>query len=115
MAEIIDISKTVVSYELPNSKDTEVFGPSFWAAFHDLANRVPCDGCRDHAKSFMVFWHDLVNLRKGAKLYDEKNFKEWLNRISELQEERKKRTDRKILALIAGITVAILLIVILRK
>jgi len=114
MPEPINISKDRVTYDLPKSKDTKVFGPDFWAAFHDLAKRVPCDECRDKAESFMVFFHDMVNVRVGKPVYDEKNFKTWVTYVSNLGEERKKRTDRKVLAFISAIVVSTLIIVIVK-
>lgn len=104
----------LVTYRLPKSKDTKVFGPEYWAAFHDLANRIPCDGCREDTNSFMVFWHDLVNIKTGKKVYDQKNFNEWIKRVDKLVEEKKKRTDRKILGFIAAVVVSILIVVIIK-
>lgn len=59
--------KINVAYELPLSVDGNVFGPVFWNAFHDIASKVPCSGCREEAESFMKFFHDLVNYRTGKK------------------------------------------------
>lgn len=75
---------TIVTYELPLSPDTSVFGPPFWQAFHDLANRVPCGTCRDKMSSFMVFAHDMVNFNLGKPVYDKKNFIFWIKLISQL-------------------------------
>jgi len=105
---------TSVTYELSNSKDTTTFGPSFWIAFHDLAKRVPCDGCREHAESFMVFFHDLVNVRKGVPIYNKDNYNKWIKRISELAEEKKKRTDRAILGFVAVVVIAILVVTLIK-
>lgn len=111
MASNIDI----VTYQLPTSKDTTVFGPAFWSAFQDLANRVPCDGCKDHAKSFVSFWHDLVNLHTGKPLFDKANFDKVMKQIQEVQGIRQKNVDRKILVGIAVVVVAILIIVAIKK
>lgn len=77
--------KTSVTYELETSPDPDVFGPSYWFAFHDLANRVPCINCRQEAESFIRFFHDLKNYELGKKVYDKKNFISWINKISKLK------------------------------
>lgn len=66
-----------VCYKLPNTTDPSKFGPDYWAAFHDLAHRVPCPGCRGFAEKFMVFFHDTVNLKTGKPIQDEQNFKQF--------------------------------------
>lgn len=77
--------KIKVTYELPTSVDGSVFGPSYWQAFHDLASKVPCGGCRQETESFIKFFHDLVNYRLGKQIYDKKNFIEVMNKISALK------------------------------
>lgn len=114
MAEILDISKNRVCYDLPNSKDTKIFGPVFWDAFHDLASRIPCDGCREESESFVKFWHDLKNYDLGKDIQYKDNFDKWLSKIEIVKGERQRNFDRKILAFIAGIVVATLIIVIVK-
>lgn len=111
MASNIDI----VTYQLPTSKDTTVFGPAFWAAFDDLAKRVPCDGCKDHAVSFVSFWHDLVNLHTGKPLYDKSNFDKVMAQVVAIQGQRQRNIDRKILVGIAVVVVAILIVVSIKR
>lgn len=114
MSTNIDISKTKVCYELPNSKDTTVFGPAFWDAFDDLAGRVPCDGCREHAKEFVSFWHDLVNLRTGKPLYDKSNFNKWMTQVNAIQKQRQDNVNRKILIAVAIVVVATFIITLIK-
>lgn len=114
MAEIIDISKTKVCYDLPNSKDTAIFGPAFWDAFHDLASRIPCEGCKAESESFVKFWHDLKNYDLNKPLEDRSNFNLWLDKIETVKGERKRNTDRYLLGFIA-IVVTVILVVVLIK
>lgn len=63
-------------FSLPTTSNTEIFGPAYWKAFHQLAHQVPCSGCRDFAEKFMVFFHDMVNIKLSRPIYDQKNFDE---------------------------------------
>lgn len=65
-----------ISYRLPTDVDPTIFGPKYWAAYHDLTSRIPCGTCREFAERFMIFFHDLVSLKLGKKLYDPVNFAE---------------------------------------
>lgn len=65
-----------ISYKLPTDTAPIVFGPKYWAAFHDLTSRVPCGTCREFAEKFMVFFHDTVNLKLSKPLFDPVNFSE---------------------------------------
>lgn len=71
-------------YELPLNPDTNVWGAKYWKAFHSIANRIPCSSCHDEAVSFVSFWHDVVNTKLGKKRYDEANFKQWTDKICEI-------------------------------
>ncbi len=59
---------------LSNDVDPSVFGPSYWNAFHTLADKVPCPSCQSFATKFISFFHDMVNLKTGKCLYDPANF-----------------------------------------
>lgn len=76
-----------VTYTLPTSVDTSVFGPAYWGAFHDLASRIPCIACREKMQSMMTFVHDYVNYRLGKQIYDKQNFINTLNEISKLKKQ----------------------------
>lgn len=78
MADSID----KVCYDLPTDKNPSVFGPVYWNAFHDLASRIPCDGCKEHAESFITYWHDLVNIHTGKPIYDQVNFDTWVDKTA---------------------------------
>lgn len=80
-----DNEKIKVAYDLPTSLEPFVFGPDYWFAFHDLARRIPCGGCKKEAESFLVFFHDYKNYELGKKIYDKKNFINWINKISKLK------------------------------
>lgn len=79
---IIQKHKNVACYYLPNSNDPKVFGPFYWKAFHDLANRIPCGDCRPEAQKFMVFFHDVINKKLGKPLFNQDNYTEVLNRLN---------------------------------
>lgn len=115
MAEVIDISKTKVCYELPNSIDPSIFGADFWAAFHDLASRIPCEACKVESESFVRFWHDLKNYDLNKPIGDRTNFNYWLQKIAVVKGERARKKDRVILSFIAAVVTAILIIVLIRK
>ena len=76
-----------ICYELPVTPETKVFGPKYWEAFHDLANRIPCGNCRQAGSSFMVFFHDLVNMKLGKPIYNKENFDGWVEKIKNLKVE----------------------------
>lgn len=61
-------------YSLPDNSDPSIFGPPYWAAFHDLAHKVPCPTCRTFAEKFMVFFHDVVNKKLDKPIYDKQNY-----------------------------------------
>lgn len=63
-------------YNLPDSPEPAIFGPSYWFAFHDLTHRIPCPSCRTFAEKFMVFFHDVVNRKLEKKVYDQQNYDE---------------------------------------
>lgn len=71
-------------YNLPGSADPTVFGPVYWNAFHDLAKRVPCPGCRSFAEKFISYFHDVVNVKLGKPLFDSANYNEMKLYISNL-------------------------------
>lgn len=74
-----------VCYTLPKDGAPEQWGPKYWTAFHDLAARVPCDGCREEARDFMTFFHDWVNQKTGKPIFDQANYDAWVAKISELK------------------------------
>lgn len=78
-------SKTVC-YDLPTTTNPEIFGPHYWAAFHDLGSRVPCPGCRGFAEKFLVFFHDTVNVKTGKPLYDKENFDQFTQMFCDIKE-----------------------------
>lgn len=65
-----------ISYRLPTDVDPTVFGPKYWEAYHNLTSNIPCGTCKEFAVRFMIFFHDVVNLKLGKPLYDPKNFAE---------------------------------------
>lgn len=65
-------------YNLPTDVNPAVFGPKYWAAFHNLAHKIPCSGCRDFAEKFMVFFHDVVNQKVGHPIYNRDNYNSML-------------------------------------
>lgn len=77
----------IVTFKLPNSKDTQVFGPKHWEARHYLDSIIPCSACRSHAMPLGVFVHDIVNLSTDKPLYDEANWKEHIKQINELNQK----------------------------
>lgn len=74
----------VVTFKLPNSKDTGVFGPRQWEARHFLDQLIPCSACREHAIPLGVFVHDIVNLSTGKQLFNKENWKEHVRLVNEL-------------------------------
>lgn len=71
-------NKEKVCYDLTKNPDPAVFGPQYWAAFHNLASRVPCGTCRGFAEKFMVFFHDVVNRKINHPIFDQKNYDEMI-------------------------------------
>lgn len=94
-----------ICYDLPTSVDTEIFGPKYWEAFHDLAHRIPCTGCREEAESFVRFWHDSVNKKLGKPIFDKQNYQLWLNKIT----KRNKINTAIIISLVAITIVSVLI------
>lgn len=77
-------------YVLPKNIDPDVFGPYYWKAFHNLADRIPCSLCKPYAQKFMIFFHDTVNKKLGKPLYDEKNYNEVLAELCSAQTQGTK-------------------------
>lgn len=69
-------------YVLPNNVDPNVFGPHYWKAFHNIADRIPCNLCKPFTQKFMIFFHDTVNKKLGKPLYDENNYNEMIKEIN---------------------------------
>lgn len=76
----------VLQYRVPTSVDPSVFGPAYWRSFHSMAGEVPCPSCRGFAEKFMVFFHDMVNLKTGKPLYDVANFNEFTALICQIRD-----------------------------
>lgn len=75
-------NKNKVCYELPVNKNPEIFGPYYWKALHNITDRIPCELCKPFAQKFMIFFHDVVNIKIGKPLFDPENYTEVLNEIS---------------------------------
>lgn len=73
-----------VTFYLPTNKPLDVWGPEYWRAYHEISNRIPCEECRRDAVPLMVFMHDIVNAKKGKKLYDPQNFKMWQDKVAKI-------------------------------
>lgn len=71
-------------FDLPTSVDPTVFGPKYWEAFHKLAAEVPCGGCRGFAEKFMVYFHDLVNLKTDKPIFDKATYEYFNKSIAKL-------------------------------
>lgn len=78
----------IVTFKLPNSVDTDVFGSKFWEARHKLAELTPCSICRTEAISHEIFFHDLVNLKTGKKVMYPENFDKWVKKICNADEKK---------------------------
>lgn len=77
----------IVTFKLPKNPNPDVFGPSYWKALHTLVEMVPCPACRYKAVPFMKFFHDVVNLNTGKKLFDEKNYNFWIDYFNKKKEK----------------------------
>lgn len=71
-------NKDKVCYVLPKTSDPKIFGPKYWAALHNITERIPCGSCRGFAEKFMVFFHDVVNAKLNRPLYDSSNYTEMM-------------------------------------
>lgn len=81
------MEKIKLKYEIPNSKDGNDFGPATWNALHDIVDNIPCGGCREHGKKFMMFFHDMVNYNLGKPIHDKANFLYFINEISKMNKK----------------------------
>lgn len=81
----------LMTLKLPNSMDTEVFGKKYWESLHAIAGNIPCSMCRNDAMPMMVFMHDLVNFKLKKDIYSEKNFKRWIDKVSEINTTLKSK------------------------
>lgn len=77
--------KSGTCFDLPTESDPSKFGPAYWKAFHTLAEKVPCGACKGFAVKFMVFFHDLVNLKLNKPIQDQANFDYFLTVFSDLK------------------------------
>ena len=85
----------ILTYRLPTSMDTEIFGPPFWSAIHSMASEVPCSICRNEWESFTSFGHDYVNFKLNKPIFSEENFSKWLKKLCDIKEEREKTKSEK--------------------
>lgn len=77
----------IVTFKLPNSGNTAVFGPRQWAARHYLDNIIPCSICREHAIPLGIFNHDIVNLSIDKPVFNRANWKEHVKIVNELDKK----------------------------
>lgn len=75
----------ILSFKVATSPVPDEFGPSYWKAFHGLAHDVPCPGCRGFAEKFIIFFHDIVNLKTGKQLYDPQNYNEMQTLLQQIR------------------------------
>lgn len=80
----------ILTYRLPTDMDTEVFGPHYWAALHNLVENIPCSICRNDAIGLMRGMHDVVNVKLDKPVYDKENFDKFLAHVCEIKAEREK-------------------------
>lgn len=86
-----DGEEKILTYRLPTSMDTDVFGPKYWSAIHSMAKEVPCSICRNEWESFTSFGHDFVNFKLDKPLWNEENFSKWLTKLCDIKSEREKK------------------------
>lgn len=77
----------IVTFKLPNSKDTDVFGPPHWQARHYLDSIIPCSTCRSHAIPLGSFMHDIVNLSIDKDVFNKENWNQHVKLINELNQK----------------------------
>lgn len=85
----------ILTYRLPTSLDTEVFGPHYWAALHNIVDEIPCSICRNDAIGLMKGMHDTVNYKLGKPIYDEDNFNKYTEYICKIKTERESGEKKK--------------------
>lgn len=83
----------ILTYRLPNSVDTEIFGPYYWGALHNVVDNIPCSICRNDAKPMMVFMHDLVNYKLDKPIFNPENFDKWAAYVCNIKSEREIEVD----------------------
>lgn len=71
-------NKGKTCYELPENPNPTVFGPKYWAALHSMMSSIPCGTCRGFAEKFMIFFHDVINLKTNKPVYDPANYSEMM-------------------------------------
>lgn len=81
------IKSTNPCYNLPSDSDPEKFGPQYWKCLHGTVSKIPCPACQGEAVEMMSFFHDAVNWRLKKPIYNENNFKKWLNKICDIKSE----------------------------
>lgn len=87
-----DGEEKILTYRLPTSMDSDVFGPKYWRAIHSMAGEIPCSICRNEWESFTIFGHDYVNWKLKKPIFSETNFDKWLTKLCEI----KKKEDEKL-------------------
>ena len=80
----------ILTYRLPTDLDTDVFGPHYWGALHNLVENIPCSICRNDAIGLMRGMHDVVNVKLDKPVYDKENFDKFLAHICTIKAERDK-------------------------
>lgn len=86
----VDGEDKILTYRLPTSMDTEVFGKHYWGALHNLVENIPCSICRNDAIDLMEGMHNLVNSKLEKPIYKPEKFEKFLANVCEIKAEREK-------------------------
>jgi len=57
-------------------------GSSNWAERRRTIKKIDCESCRDEAGKLETFTHDLVNARLGKKIFDKKNWNNFIGIVN---------------------------------
>lgn len=72
------------------------WGSKYWNAIHTIADMIPCSICHDDGVELFKFSHDLVNYKLGKKIWDQKNFDTWVQKIIDIKNKEGNDKSGKI-------------------
>ena len=61
---------------------TNYSGAHVWKKLHAAVESIECGQCQEHAVKMMKGLHDTVNAGLGEKIYDKKNFRQFVNEVN---------------------------------
>jgi len=76
------LSQCTINSERCGGLCTGYQGQDIWTKRRKVTNEIPCETCREEANKLETFTHDIVNTRLGKKVYDKKNWDNFVDIVN---------------------------------